>query len=84
MTNTKTDIETNTKINTETNAETDPGEIGETIARLEMILIALVNHPDPYVKNRVSSYLKRVEAMKQELQDGIQHVADTQAGDNLD
>lgn len=80
MTNTKTDIETNTK----TNVETDPGEIGETIARLEMTLIELVNHPDPYIKNRASSYLKRVEAMKQELQDGIQHVADTQAGDNLD
>ncbi len=68
----------------EADAEADPGELGDIIARLEMELIELANHPDRYIRVRALRYLARVEAMKQELWNAIQDHADAQAGDNLD
>lgn len=62
----------------------DPGALGEKIADIEIRLIQLANHPDPTIRAKARAGLKRVEAMKQEIWNAIQDLADAQAGNNDD
>ena len=64
--------------------ETDPGKLGDTIARLEIEFTKLADHPDPYISRKARLYLIRVQTMRQEIRDAIQNFADAQARGNLD
>ncbi len=64
--------------------EEDPGLLGETIFRLEVGFKKLIKHPNPGVRHKALDGLKRVEAMKQEIQDDLQHQAAIQDKDDTD
>ncbi len=65
-------------------SEEDPGLLGETIFRLEVGFKKLIDHPSPGVRHKARDGLKRLEAMKQGIQDDLQRQADIQAEDDTD